>query len=68
MSLVSTATYVKVQYNAANDTFLYTSPLQPDDVFESLPKNITFVFSSAYGQWPLLEELQLPYFVAAEIP
>ncbi len=54
--------------DAAIDTFLYTSPLRPDDVFESLPKNITFVFNSAYGQWPLLEELQLPYFVAAEMP
>ena len=40
MSLVSTATCVKVQYNAANDTFLYTSPLRPDDVFENLPKNV----------------------------
>ena len=58
VSLVSTATCVKVQYNAAKDTFLYTSPLRPDNVFESLPKNVTFVFSSAYGQWPLLEELR----------
>ena len=51
MSLVSTATCVKVQYNAANDTFLYTSPLRPDDVFENLPKNVRQYRTNELVRW-----------------